>query len=112
MPQLWDFGGQDVFYILYHLFLSEFGVYVVTFSMERLAPRYSIFLNFAKYSIFLLYWCKKYLFLSEFGEFVCRVSFSIFLCRVCFYFVYVITFSMERLAPRFTSTKVRIMMLY
>lgn len=35
---LWDFGGQEVFYIMHHLFLSEFGTYVLTFSMERLAP--------------------------------------------------------------------------
>ena len=36
--ELWDFGGQEIFYILYHLFLSEFGTYLLTFSMERLVP--------------------------------------------------------------------------
>jgi GTPase SAR1 family protein len=36
--EIWDFGGQPVFYILYHLFLTEFGTYLLTFSMERLVP--------------------------------------------------------------------------
>ena len=36
--EMWDFGGQSVFYILYHLFLTVFGTYVLTFSMDRLAP--------------------------------------------------------------------------
>ena len=35
--ELWDFGGQEIFYIMYHLFLSEFGTYVLTFSMVTLS---------------------------------------------------------------------------
>ena len=30
---LWDYGGQDVFLSLHHLFLSRYGVYVVVFDM-------------------------------------------------------------------------------
>jgi len=36
--EIWDFGGQEIFYILYHLFLTDFGTYLLTFSMERLGP--------------------------------------------------------------------------
>lgn len=36
--EMWVFGGQSVFYILYHLFLTVFGTYVLTFSMDRLVP--------------------------------------------------------------------------
>ena len=34
---LWDYGGQDVFLSLHHLFLTRFGVYVVVFDMTLLA---------------------------------------------------------------------------
>jgi hypothetical protein len=33
---LLDFGGQEVFYSLHHLFITRFCVYVVTFNMEWL----------------------------------------------------------------------------
>ena len=29
----WDFGGQEIFYTIHHLFLTQFGVYLVVFSM-------------------------------------------------------------------------------
>lgn len=32
----WDYGGQEVFYALHHLFLSRFGVYLICFNMEWL----------------------------------------------------------------------------
>lgn len=35
---LWDFGGQDVFYTMHHLFLNRFGVYLVCFNMQWLVP--------------------------------------------------------------------------
>jgi GTPase SAR1 family protein len=35
---LWDFGGQDKFYVLHHLYLNRYCVYVVMFNMEWLLP--------------------------------------------------------------------------
>jgi GTPase SAR1 family protein len=32
----WDYGGQEVFYSLHHLFLTRYGVYLVVFNMEHL----------------------------------------------------------------------------
>lgn len=34
MFETWDFGGQDVFYSLHHLFLTPYAIYVVLFNME------------------------------------------------------------------------------
>jgi len=34
---LWDFGGQNVFYTMHHIFLSAQGVYVIAFDMKELA---------------------------------------------------------------------------
>jgi len=34
---LWDFGGQEVFYSMHHLFLTKSGVYVVVFDMRELS---------------------------------------------------------------------------
>ena len=31
---LWDFGGQEVFYALHHLYLTRFAAYAVLFNME------------------------------------------------------------------------------
>eukprot|EP00943_MAST-04B_sp_MAST-4B-sp1_P004011 g4011.t1 len=31
----WDYGGQEVFYTLHHLFLTRYGVYLVVFNMEN-----------------------------------------------------------------------------
>ena len=33
---IWDYGGQQVFHALHHLFLTEYGVYLLTFNMELL----------------------------------------------------------------------------
>jgi len=33
---LWDFGGQEVFYAMHHIFLTETGVYIVVFDMREL----------------------------------------------------------------------------
>ena len=38
---IWDYGGQEVFYALHHVFLSKFGVYCVVFDMCLLAGRTS-----------------------------------------------------------------------
>ena len=32
---IWDYGGQRVFYALHHLFLTEFGVYMLVFDMRE-----------------------------------------------------------------------------
>ncbi|GBG32511.1 Leucine-rich repeat serine/threonine-protein kinase 1 [Hondaea fermentalgiana] len=32
---IWDYGGQEVFYALHHLFLTQYGVYVVVFDMRE-----------------------------------------------------------------------------
>eukprot|EP00960_Hanusia_phi_P068821 766941-Hanusia_phi.AAC.3 len=34
--ELWDYGGQDVFYALFHLFITRFGIFAVLFNMEDL----------------------------------------------------------------------------
>lgn len=33
---LWDFGGQEVFYAMHHLFLTQTGVYILVFDMREL----------------------------------------------------------------------------
>jgi len=33
---IWDYGGQKVFYSLHHLFLTEFGVYLLVFDMREI----------------------------------------------------------------------------
>lgn len=33
---VWDFGGQLVFYTLHHMFLTQYGCYLIVFSMKRL----------------------------------------------------------------------------
>ena len=38
---LTDFGGQDVFYTLHHLFLKRFAIFLVCFNMEWLYPQAS-----------------------------------------------------------------------
>lgn len=32
---IWDYGGQKVFYALHHLFLTEYGVYMLVFDMKE-----------------------------------------------------------------------------
>jgi len=34
---IWDYGGQEVFYTLHHLFLTSYGVYLLVFDMQQLA---------------------------------------------------------------------------
>uniref|UniRef100_A0A7S3PM47 non-specific serine/threonine protein kinase n=1 Tax=Aplanochytrium stocchinoi TaxID=215587 RepID=A0A7S3PM47_9STRA len=36
MLSLWDFGGQDVFYSMHHMFLTKSGVYVLVFDMRQI----------------------------------------------------------------------------
>ena len=33
---VWDYGGQEIFYAIHHLFLTRFGVYLVLFDMQKL----------------------------------------------------------------------------
>mmetsp|Transcript_17500 Transcript_17500/g.22287 ORF Transcript_17500/g.22287 Transcript_17500/m.22287 type:complete len:825 (-) Transcript_17500:108-2582(-) len=33
---IWDYGGQKVFYALHHLFLTEYGVYLLAFDMREI----------------------------------------------------------------------------
>ena len=33
---IWDYGGQMVFYTLHHLFLTQYGVYLIVFNMQKL----------------------------------------------------------------------------
>ncbi|GBG24618.1 Leucine-rich repeat serine/threonine-protein kinase 2 [Hondaea fermentalgiana] len=33
---IWDYGGQEVFYALHHLFLTQYGVYVLVFDMREI----------------------------------------------------------------------------
>ena len=35
---LWDYGGQEKFYALHHLYIRRFGVYLLVFNMECLQP--------------------------------------------------------------------------
>ena len=47
---IWDFGGQRVFYSLHHLFLTQYGVYLVVFSATQ-------YLNETEKSVeFLQFW--------------------------------------------------------
>ncbi|GBG16105.1 Leucine-rich repeat serine/threonine-protein kinase 1, partial [Hondaea fermentalgiana] len=32
---IWDYGGQEVFYALHHLFLTQYGVYMLVFDMRE-----------------------------------------------------------------------------
>ncbi|GBG31958.1 Ras-related C3 botulinum toxin substrate 1 [Hondaea fermentalgiana] len=34
---IWDYGGQEVFYALHHIFLTDKGIYLVVFDMRELA---------------------------------------------------------------------------
>ena len=47
---IWDFGGQRVFYSLHHLFLTQYGVYLVVFSLSSFAK------NKAESMEYLEYW--------------------------------------------------------
>ena len=33
---IWDYGGQEIFYAVHHLFLTRFGVYLLLFDMQNL----------------------------------------------------------------------------
>ena len=33
---IWDYGGQEIFYAVHHLFLTRFGVYLVLFDMRKI----------------------------------------------------------------------------
>eukprot|EP00511_Aplanochytrium_stocchinoi_P010334 CAMPEP_0204865848 /NCGR_PEP_ID=MMETSP1348-20121228/13985_1 /ASSEMBLY_ACC=CAM_ASM_000700 /TAXON_ID=215587 /ORGANISM="Aplanochytrium stocchinoi, Strain GSBS06" /LENGTH=897 /DNA_ID=CAMNT_0052017413 /DNA_START=111 /DNA_END=2804 /DNA_ORIENTATION=+ len=33
---IWDYGGQEVFYTMHHLFLTQYGVYLLVFNMQEL----------------------------------------------------------------------------
>ena len=35
---IWDFGGQDVFYTLHHLFLTRHGIYLFVFDLREVVP--------------------------------------------------------------------------
>lgn len=37
---VWDYGGQEVFYALHHLFLTKYGVYVIVFDMRELIGKH------------------------------------------------------------------------
>lgn len=36
---IWDFGGQEVFYTLHHVFLTKYGLYLLVFNMEELLTK-------------------------------------------------------------------------
>jgi len=36
---IWDYGGQEVFHVLHHLFLTEKGIYVVVFDIREIIGR-------------------------------------------------------------------------
>jgi len=33
---MWDYGGQEVFYALHHIFLTKYGLYLAVFDMQKL----------------------------------------------------------------------------
>lgn len=37
---VWDYGGQTVFYSLHHLFLTQYGVFLVVFKLSEVLPEY------------------------------------------------------------------------
>ena len=46
---MWDFGGQEVFYALHHLFLTQQGIYLVVFSLKDLRDDEAATLKYVKY---------------------------------------------------------------
>jgi len=36
---IWDFGGQEIFYTLHHVFLTKYGVYLLVFNMNELLKK-------------------------------------------------------------------------
>ena len=50
---IWDYGGQDVFYALHHIFLTRCGIYCVVFNMAELVGSPEDTLSF------LLFWLRS-----------------------------------------------------
>lgn len=46
---IWDYGGQDVFYTLHHLFLTKYGVYLVVFDMTKVLSQNAGAMEFIKF---------------------------------------------------------------
>lgn len=46
---IWDYGGQDVFYTLHHLFLTKYGVYLVVFDMTKMLKNDKGSMDFLKF---------------------------------------------------------------
>mmetsp|Transcript_943 Transcript_943/g.1339 ORF Transcript_943/g.1339 Transcript_943/m.1339 type:complete len:636 (+) Transcript_943:883-2790(+) len=55
MLSLWDFGGQQVFYSMHHMFLTREGVYMLVFSMVELLNS----ANIETVKEYLLFWLKS-----------------------------------------------------
>ena len=56
---IWDFGGQNVFKAIHHLFISPDGVYLIVFSLSKMVENEDKELNE------LLYWIESVLFHGE-----------------------------------------------
>jgi len=52
---LWDFGGQEVFYSMHHIFLTENGVYLLVFDMRELLNPQAV----DETSKYLLFWLRS-----------------------------------------------------
>mmetsp|Transcript_18045 Transcript_18045/g.23043 ORF Transcript_18045/g.23043 Transcript_18045/m.23043 type:complete len:480 (+) Transcript_18045:389-1828(+) len=50
---IWDYGGQEVFYTLHHIFLTQYGVYLLAFSME------DMIINNLSASEYIAFWLKS-----------------------------------------------------
>lgn len=51
--RIWDYGGQEVFYSLHHLFLTQYGIYLIVFNLERYLD------DREKSEAFLSYWLQS-----------------------------------------------------
>lgn len=46
---IWDYGGQAIFYTLHHLFLTQYGIYLVCFSMKEMLQNEDHTLKYLKF---------------------------------------------------------------
>lgn len=46
---IWDYGGQRVFYALHHLFLTEFGAYLLVFDMREVLTKEDVAVEYLQF---------------------------------------------------------------
>jgi len=46
---IWDYGGQEVFYALHHIFLTQFGIYLLVFDMREFLKNMEIAQRYVRF---------------------------------------------------------------